>query len=64
MGRAIQGWGAAGIIGGGFMIVHYVTTPVRRPAFTGLLGAVFVFSAILGPVIGGAFVSHVSWRWW
>ncbi|KAI1412764.1 putative MFS transporter [Hypoxylon sp. FL1857] len=63
VGRAIQGWGAAGILGGGFLIVHHVVAPRRRPAFTGLLLAVFLCSSILGPIIGGAFTTGVTWRW-
>jgi MFS family permease len=64
VGRAIAGWGGAGIVGGSYVITHQISRPKRRPALTGLIGAVFIFSSILGPIIGGAFTYSVSWRWW
>ncbi|RYP20238.1 hypothetical protein DL765_002912 [Monosporascus sp. GIB2] len=63
VGRAIQGWGGAGILGGGFLLMHQIAKPVSRPTFTGMLLAVFSCSAILGPIIGGAFTTGVTWRW-
>ena len=35
----------------------------KRPRIQGLFGAIFGISAIVGPLIGGAFTSHVTWRW-
>src|SRR5262249_57262228 len=29
----------------------------------GLLGAVFGWATIVGPLVGGFFVDHLSWRW-
>ncbi|RYP71298.1 hypothetical protein DL771_004875 [Monosporascus sp. 5C6A] len=63
VGRAIQGWGGAGILGGGFLLMHQIARPMSRPTFTGMLLAVFACSAILGPIIGGAFTTGVTWRW-
>ncbi|KAK8033518.1 hypothetical protein PG991_002916 [Apiospora marii] len=63
VGRAVAGWGGAGIVGGSYVISHQIARPERRPAITGLIGAVFIFSSILGPIVGGAFTYQVSWRW-
>lgn len=64
VGRAVAGWGGAGIVGGSHVIAHQIGRPERRPAITGLIGAVFIISSILGPIIGGVFTYQVSWRWW
>ncbi|KAK0625513.1 MFS gliotoxin efflux transporter glia [Bombardia bombarda] len=63
VGRAVAGWGGAGIVNGSYIITHHIARPEKRPAFTGLIGAVFIFSSILGPIVGGAFTYEVTWRW-
>lgn len=35
----------------------------KRPRIQGLFGAIFGISSILGPLVGGAFTTHVTWRW-
>ncbi|CAH0044660.1 unnamed protein product [Clonostachys solani] len=63
IGRAIAGLGSAGIMTGVLMtIVNTVPLP-KRPMYQGLFGAVFGISSILGPLLGGAFTSNVTWRW-
>lgn len=63
IGRAFQGWGASGVLGGALIVINYVTPPRSHPLLIGTWMAVFMVSTILGPVIGGAFTSEVSWRW-
>ncbi|KAK2809845.1 dynein heavy chain [Emmonsiellopsis sp. PD_5] len=63
IGRALQGWGASGVLGGTLIVINYVAPPRNHPLLIGTWMAVFMVSTILGPVIGGAFTSGVSWRW-
>ncbi|KAJ5635558.1 HC-toxin efflux carrier TOXA [Penicillium longicatenatum] len=63
VGRALQGWGCSGTLGGSVLMISYVAEPKKRPMLIGLWMSVFMFSTIIGPLIGGAFTSEVTWRW-
>ncbi|KAL4867125.1 hypothetical protein BDV12DRAFT_210034 [Aspergillus spectabilis] len=63
VGRAIAGVGAAGISSGSYTILAFSVHPNKRAAVTGLLGASFAVASVVGPLIGGAFTDHSTWRW-
>ncbi|KAI9505383.1 major facilitator superfamily domain-containing protein [Coemansia spiralis] len=62
-GRALQGVGGAGLFALVFIIISDVTSEEERPAYLGVLGAVWTIASVIGPVLGGVFAEKVSWRW-
>ena len=64
IGRAVAGVGSAGIFSGAVILIVYNVPLRRRPIFTGSLGGIFGVASVGGPLLGGAFTSNVSWRWW
>ncbi|OLL26095.1 putative HC-toxin efflux carrier TOXA [Neolecta irregularis DAH-3] len=62
-GRAVAGIGAAGIFVSCITIISEITLLKDRPKLFGAFGAVFGASSVIGPLMGGAFTDHISWRW-
>lgn len=61
--RALQGLGGGGLMVLPMAAVADFIPPRDRGRFQGYIGAVFGLSTVLGPLVGGFFVEHLSWRW-
>ena len=61
--RAIQGIGSGGVVVGAQAIMGDVVSARQRGKYLGYFGAIFGITNVAGPLLGGFFTEHLSWRW-
>jgi EmrB/QacA subfamily drug resistance transporter len=61
--RALQGLGAGGLMTLAMVIVGEIVSPRERGRYQGYIQMVFVVASVAGPLLGGVFTDHISWRW-
>lgn len=61
--RGLQGFGGGIMMPLAMTIVGDIFPPEKRGMWQGLTGALFGFSSIIGPAIGGWIVDYTSWHW-
>jgi EmrB/QacA subfamily drug resistance transporter len=61
--RALQGVGAGGLMTLAMAIVGEIVTPRERGRYQGYIQMVYVVASVAGPLLGGVFADHLSWRW-
>jgi EmrB/QacA subfamily drug resistance transporter len=61
--RGLQGVGGGGLMAMSFVIIGDVVPPRERGRYVGLITSVFALCSVAGPLIGGFFVDHLTWRW-
>ncbi len=61
--RALQGIGGGAILVTATALIGEVIPLRERGRYQGALGAVFGVTTVIGPLLGGFFTDHLTWRW-
>ncbi|CAG7654792.1 MDR family MFS transporter [Paenibacillus allorhizosphaerae] len=62
-GRCIQGIGAGGLMPLAMIIIGDIFPLEQRAKIQSTVGPLLILPQLIGPVMGGYFVSHVNWHW-
>jgi EmrB/QacA subfamily drug resistance transporter len=61
--RALQGIGGGALMVTATALIGEVIPLRDRGRYQGALGAVFGVTTVIGPLLGGYFTDHLTWRW-
>ena len=61
--RALQGVGGGGLMVTAMALIGEVIPLRDRGRYQGAMGAVFGVTTVIGPLLGGYFTDHFTWRW-
>lgn len=61
--RTVQGLGGGGLMVVAMTVVADVIPPRQRGKIQGIFGAVFGVATVVGPLLGGFIVEHLTWHW-
>ena len=61
--RGVQGLGAGGVMALTFAVIGDIVSPRQRGRYIGYLGGIWAVASVMGPLLGGFIVDHLTWRW-
>lgn len=61
--RSLQGVGAGGLMAMAQAVIGDVVAPRQRGRYMGYMGGAYALASVTGPLLGGAIVDTLHWRW-
>ncbi|MGE0139663.1 MAG: MDR family MFS transporter [Ilumatobacteraceae bacterium] len=61
--RGVQGVGGGALMTVAFTLIARLVPPRERGRYQSRVASLFAVTSVTGPLIGGFFVDHLSWRW-